>query len=129
MRVIGCQPEHSAVMYESVKAGQILELDSKPTLSEGSAGGIEKGTLTFDLCRTLVDDFILVSEEDIKEAIRIVFEKHFMIIEGAAALSVASFLKEKKRFKESNTVLILSGAKLSTEALRSVFCLPKETHL
>jgi len=121
VNIFGCQPENSAVMFESLKAGQIIEMESKPTISEGSAGGIEKGTKTFDFCRDYVDDFILVSEEEIKEAIRIVFEKHFMIIEGAAALSVASFLKKKKRFEDKNIVLILSGAKLSTDDLKSVF--------
>ncbi|MFC2161454.1 threonine/serine dehydratase [Acidobacteriota bacterium] len=122
VNIIGCQPENSAVMFESLKAGQIIEMESKPSISEGSAGGIEKGTVTLDFCRDFVDDFILVSEEEIKEAIRIIFEKHFMLIEGAAALSVASFLKEKKRFADKNTVLILSGAKLSKDALKSVFC-------
>ncbi len=120
--VFGCQPENSAVLYESLKAGQIIEMESKPTISEGSAGGIEKGTITFDVCRDHVDDFILVSEEEIKEAIRMVFENHFMIIEGAAALSVASFIKDKKRYENKTTILILSGAKLSVNALKSVFC-------
>ncbi|MCJ7580822.1 MAG: threonine/serine dehydratase [Candidatus Aminicenantes bacterium] len=128
VNIIGCQPENSAVMFESLKAGKIIEMESKPTISEGSAGGIEKGTVTFNFCRDYVDDFILVSEEEIKEAIRIVFEKHFMIIEGAAALSVASFLKGKERFKDKNTVLIISGAKLSTDALKSVFCEGREKH-
>jgi threonine dehydratase len=128
VNIIGCQPENSAVMYESLKAGQIIEMESRPTIAEGSAGGIEKGTVTFDFCRDYVDDFILVSEEEIKEAIRIVFEKHFMIIEGAAALSVASFLKEKKRFEDKNSVLVLSGAKLSRDALQSVFCTGREKH-
>ena len=128
VNIFGCQPENSAVMFESLKAGQIIEMESRPTISEGSAGGIEKGTVTFDFCRDYVDDFFLVSEEEIKEAIRIVFEKHFMIIEGAAALSVASFLKGKERFKDKNIVLILSGAKLSTDALKSVFCEGREKH-
>ncbi len=128
VKVFGCQPENSAVLYESIKAGHIIEMESKPTISEGSAGGIEKGTITLDVCRDYVDDFILVSEEEIKEAIRIIFENHFMIIEGAAALSVASFIKEKKRFKNKNIVLILSGAKLTINALKSVFCTGKEEH-
>lgn len=120
--ILGCQPENSAVMFESLKAGGIIEMESKPTLSEGSAGGIEKDTKTLAFCRDYVDDFILVSEDEIKDAIRLVFENHNMIIEGAAALSVAAYLKEKKNFEHKNCVLILSGAKLSTEALRSVFC-------
>ncbi len=122
IEIFGCQPFNSPVMYESVKAGQIIDMVSLPTLSEGSAGGIEEGSLTFPLCQKYVDDYILVTEDEIKEAVRTVFLKHYMIIEGAAALSVASYLKEKKRFCGKNAVLILSGSKLSEEALRTIFC-------
>lgn len=122
IEIFGCQPSNSPVMYESVKAGQIIDMVSLPTLSEGSAGGIEGGSLTFPLCQKYVDDFILVTEDEIKEAIRTVYLKHYMIIEGAAALSVASYLKEKKRFYGKKAALILSGSKLSEEALRTIFC-------
>lgn len=122
IEIIGCQPVNSAVMYESVKAGRILDMESKPTISDGSAGGIEKGAVTFDICKNLIDDFILVTEEEIKEAIKLVLEKHYMLIEGAAALSVASFIKEEKRFKNKNAVLVISGSKISTDKLREVLC-------
>lgn len=120
IEIIGCQPENSAVMYESVKADKILEIESQPTLSDGSAGGIEQGAITFDICKKYVDDFILASEEEIKEAMKLVLEKHFMLIEGAGALSVASFLKAKDRFKGKNIVLIISGSKLTLDTLRDI---------
>ncbi len=120
IEIIGCQPENSAVMYESIKAGKILEMESQPTLSDGSAGGIEQGAVTFNLCKKYVDDFILVSEKEIKEAMKLILEKHFMLIEGAGALSVASFLKAKERFKGKNVVLIISGSKLTLDTLRDV---------
>ncbi len=120
IEIIGCQPENSAVMYESIKAGKILEMESQPTLSDGSAGGIEQGAVTFDICKKYVDDFILVSEEEIKEAMKLFLEKHFMLIEGAGALSVASFLKKKMRFNGKNVVLIISGSKLTLDTLRDV---------
>ncbi|MGD2245892.1 MAG: threonine/serine dehydratase [Candidatus Aminicenantes bacterium] len=120
IEIIGCQPRNSAVMYESIKAGKILEMESQPTLSDGSAGGIEQGAITFDICKKYVDDFILVSEEEIKEAMKLILEKHFMLIEGAGALSVASFLKSKERFKGKNVVLIISGSKLTLDTLREV---------
>ena len=122
IEIIGCQPENSAVMYESIKAGKIVEMESKPTISDGSAGGIEQGSVTFDICKNYVDDFILVSEEEIKEAIKLFIEKHYMIIEGAAALSLASYLKIKERFKDKNVVLIISGAKISLDQLKEVLC-------
>jgi len=120
IEIIGCQPKNSAVMYESIKAGKILEMESLPTLSDGSAGGIEQGAITFNICKKYVDNFILVSEEEIKEAMKLILEKHFMLIEGAGALSVASFLKAKERFKGKNVVLIISGSKLTLDTLRDV---------
>ncbi len=123
IEIIGCLPENSPVMYESIKAGKIIEMESKPTLSDGSAGGIEQGSITFDICKKYVNDFILVSEEEIKEAIKLVLEKHFMLIEGAGALSVASFMKAQERFKGKIVVLILSGSKISLKKLKEIISL------
>jgi threonine dehydratase len=118
IHIIGCQPENSAVMYESIKAGKIIEMTSKPTIADGTAGGIEPGSATFDICQETVDDFILVSENEIRAAIRHIIEQHQMLIEGAAALSVACLLKNKDRFKGKNTVLIISGKKITLELLK-----------
>ncbi|NIM59340.1 MAG: threonine/serine dehydratase [Candidatus Aminicenantes bacterium] len=120
IEIIGCQPENSAVMYESIKAGKIVEMESKPTLSDASAGGIEKGTITFDICKKFVDDFILVKEEEIKEGIKLFIEKHNMLVEGTAALPAASYLKTIEKFKNKNVVLILSGARISLDQLKEV---------
>ena len=122
IETIGCQPENSAVMYESIKAGKIVEMESKPTISDGTAGGIEKGSITFDICKSYVDDFILVTEEEIKRAIKLLIEKHSMLVEGSGALSVASYLKVKEKFKNQNVALIISGARIGLEQLREVLC-------
>lgn len=120
IEILGCQPENSAVMYESTKAGRIVEVASLPTLSDGSAGGLEPGAITFEICRDYVDDFILVSEEEIKDAILFILEKHHMIIEGAAAVAVASFLKRKHQFTGKHVVLLISGAKISMDTLKKI---------
>ena len=122
IKIFGCQPENSAVMYESIKAGKILEMESKLTISDGTAGGIEEGAITFDFCKSYVDDFILVTEEEIKRAVRLLIEKHSMLVEGAGALSLASFLKVKERLKKKNVVLIISGARIGLEQLGEVLC-------
>jgi threonine dehydratase len=120
IRITGCQPQASPVMSESIKAGKIIEMESEPTLADGTAGGIESDTITFDICRESVDDYILVSEEEIKSAIRFVIEHHQILIEGAAALSVASFLKEKDKFKGKTVVLVISGRKISMDKLKEI---------
>ena len=89
MAVVACQPAASAVMTESVKAGEILELPSQPTLSDGTAGGIEADAITFDLCRAVTDDYVVVSEDQIAEAMRQFIDAHHMLLEGAAGVALA----------------------------------------
>lgn len=120
LQVIGCQPENSAVMAESVKAGHIVEMESKPTLSDGSAGGIEKDSITFELCRYLIDEFILVSEKEIKEAVLFYLEKHYLLVEGAAALSLAAFMKNISRFKGKTVVLLVTGSRIGLSKFKSL---------
>ena len=120
IEIIGCQPQNSAVMHASIQAGKILELESKFTLADGTAGGLESDAVTFNICKKFVDDFILVSESDIKNAIIFSVAKHQVLIEGAAALSIAAFIKDQKRFAGKNVVLIISGKKISLEQLREI---------
>jgi len=119
--IIGCQPVNSPVMYESLQAGRILLLDSKPTLSDGTAGGIEQDSITYEICRQVIDDFILISEKEIISALKICLEKHFMLVEGAGALSIAAFMKIKERFSGKNVVLVVSGSKVSMATLKEIW--------
>ncbi|GIK41234.1 MAG: serine/threonine dehydratase [Chloroflexota bacterium] len=120
IKVIGCLPENSPVMAESVKAGRIIEMDSLPTLSDGSAGGIEPGAITFELCQKWVDDYVLVSEEEIKAAMRLAIETQHMLIEGAAGVAVAAYLKTAERFRVQNVIIVICGANISLETLKSI---------
>jgi threonine dehydratase len=118
--VVGCSPEHSQVMIQSVQAGEILDLPSKPTLSDGTAGGVEPGAITFDLCRALVDDYITVTEEEIADSWREFTAVHHMMIEGAAAVAIASFMKLRERFAGKNVVVVLCGANISLETIKEL---------
>ena len=120
IQIIGCQPQNSPVMYASIRAGEILDMASKPSLADGTAGGIEPGAVTFDICRNVVDDFVLVSESEIKNAIILFIEKHQILIEGAAALAVAAFIQEKERFANKTVALVISGKKISLEQLKEI---------
>lgn len=120
IEIIGCQPYNSCVMYESLKAGQLLDLESEPTISDGSAGGIEPGAITFSICKDLVDTWLILSEKEIIEAIKLILRKHYLLIEGAAALGVAAFLKDKDRFQSKTVVLVITGNKISIETLKKI---------
>jgi threonine dehydratase len=120
MSVIACQPAASAVMTESVKAGEILELPSQPTLSDGTAGGIEADAITFDLCRTVTDDYVVVSEDQIAEAMRQFIDAHHMLPEGAAGVALAGLRLLADSYKGKNVVVIICGGNISRETLKEV---------
>jgi len=120
VHMVGCQPVNSPVMAESIKAGGIITMESLPTLADGTAGGIEPGAVTFDICRDLVDEFVLVDEEEIKRALLLILDRHQVLIEGAAALSVAAWLKIAPEYKNKNVVLVLSGKRIGLSALKSL---------
>ena len=118
--ISGCSPEHSPVMAKSVQAGHILEMESLPTLSDGTAGGVEQDAITFPLCQRLVDDYILVSEEEIRQAMRLFIETHHMLIEGAAGVALAALFKAAQRFQGKHVVVILCGANISLQTLKTI---------
>jgi len=120
VRVVGCSPENSQVMIRSVQAGKILDLPSLPTLSDGTAGGVEEGAITFDLCRALVDGYVTVTEEAIAETLRTFIDTHHMLIEGAAAVAVASYVKLREQFVGRNVVIVLCGGNIGLDTLRTV---------
>ena len=119
-QIIGCQPYNSKVMYESVKAGKILNLKSEPTLADGTAGGIERKAITFPICSRVIDDWILLKEWEILEAIRIMISYHDMLIEGAAALTVAGLLKRHHDLEDKNVVLIITGERVTKDVLKDL---------
>jgi len=121
-KIIGCQPENSPEMSVSVRADEYKEIESKPTLSDGSAGGFERDSITFDLCKILIDDFILISEDEIADAIRSMIKHHSKLVEGSAGVAIASLLKYPSRFADQSTVIVVCGANISTEKLQSVLC-------
>jgi threonine dehydratase len=120
VRVIGAQPEHSAVMAASIRAGRLLDEPSRPTLSDGTAGGIEAGSLTFPLCQRLVDEWLLVSEDEIAAAMRVVAEAHGFLIEGAAGVAIAALLRLGKALAASRVAVVVCGGNVSDDVARSV---------
>lgn len=119
-KIVGCSPENSKVMIASLAAGRILDLPSRDTLSDGTAGGIEPDAITFDYCQRLVDQLTTVSEDEIRMALRQFIGVNQMLIEGAAAVAVASLLSNAESFQGKNVVVVLCGANIGLEKLLHV---------
>jgi threonine dehydratase len=119
--IIGCLPENAPEMYLSVQKGEVVILDDPPeTLSDGSAGGLEVDSVTFDMCREIVDGYILVPEVEIADAVRWMVDTHHKIIEGSAGVALASFINHTERFKGKNVAIVICGANIPTEKLKAL---------
>lgn len=112
--LVACWPENSRVLYESLKVGRIIDFPEQPTLSESTAGGLEPESVTLEVCRQVIDRSVLVSEDEIAAAMRLVREAKGWTIEGAAGVAVAAFLKEAERYSGKTVVVIICGGNVGT---------------
>lgn len=119
-KVIGCLPENSPVMAESIKAGKIIEMETFSTLSDATAGGIELDSITFDICKKYIEDYILVTENEIKNAITTLIKTQHLLVERASGVALASLFKNAEQFRDKNVVVVLSGANISLETLKII---------
>jgi len=120
IKVIGCEPANSCAMSASIKAGKVIDVRHRLTLSDGSAGGVEPDSITFDFCKKYVDEYVQVSEKEIRDGMALIIEKHHKIVEGAAAVPVASLIKKKNLFANKNVVVVLSGLGVGIDTIRKV---------
>jgi threonine dehydratase len=120
IEIIGVSPERSPVMYESVKANKMLEMETFQTLADTCAGGVDLDTITLELLQKYADKITLLTEEEIANAIRILFEHHRLVVEGSGALSVGGFLKLKDSFKGKKVVLAICGRNIDLDLFKQI---------
>lgn len=121
LQINGCSPDNSKVMHQSIEMGKLVgDLPSLPTLSDGTAGGIEDNSITFEPCQKYVDNWITVSEDEIKQNLFEFIDIHHQLIEGAAAVAIAAYLKTKEKYVGKNVVIVLCGANIGIETLKKI---------
>lgn len=120
IKVYGCQPKSSAVMAHSIAAGKILDMPSESTLSDGTAGGIETGAITFALNQAVVDEWVLVDEEQIADAMRLYVAREGHAIEGAAGVALAGLMARKENVFGQNIVVIVCGGNIADDKLAAI---------
>jgi threonine dehydratase len=90
------------------------------TYAEGLHGGLEQGSVSFELCRDNIDDWVILKEEDILDAIKYMLHECNMLVEGAGAVGIAALLNDPKRWKGKKIGVVISGGNLGLETLRLV---------
>jgi len=109
-RIVGVSMERSPVMAVSLRRGHPVELDEQPTLADSLQGGIgTDNRCTFAITRALVDEVALVTEQQIWDAMRWLFDHHRLVVEGGGAVGVAALLAGRVAV-DGHTVVVVSGA-------------------
>lgn len=112
-QIVGCWPENSRVLYESIQAGRIINVPEEPTLSESTAGGLEPGSVTLEICRRVIDRSVMVSEDQILQAMKQARAARGWTIEGAAGVALAAFMNNARDYTGKTVVVIICGGNLS----------------
>jgi threonine dehydratase len=121
VKVIGVEAEDAAGMTASLKAGKVVSLPGVGLFADGAAVKTV-GQETFRVCKTLVDDMITVSTDELCSAIKLAYNDARVVLEPAGALAVAGLKKYVKANEISGQtmVAITSGANMDFDRLRFV---------
>ena len=124
IQVMGVQAAKAPAVYLSWKGGRLIEA---PTTTK--AEGLATGTgyeLTQSILSELLDDFVLVSDEEMDRAVVLFLEKTHSLTEHAGAASLAGAIKVKERLEGKRIALVVSGGNISLEHLRTALAPGRE---
>jgi threonine dehydratase len=119
VKVYGVEPEGAAGMSAALDAGRVVSLDSVKTIADGLASK-SAGELTFEHVKTLVDEVVTVSEEEIAQALLLVLERAKMLVEPAGSVGVAALMGGKLSIKDGPIVTLLSGGNIDPMLLMGI---------
>lgn len=120
-RVFGVQPEGSAAMYQSLKAGKVVEISQVTTMAEGLAVK-RSGEKTLEILKEYAEALVLVSEEEIVKSVLLLLERAKLLVEPSGAVPLAALLSKKIPGLKSSTkvALVLSGGNIGLSALKGL---------
>lgn len=120
VKVIGIQPEGSPSMYKSMKNGALSSIGESRTIADGLSVR-RPGEINFLFVKEFVDDIILVSDDEIINAMTQLLMKEHVLVEPSGAASLAGVLKVRKETRKiENSVAIVSGGNISKEMLKKI---------
>ena len=118
IRVVGASMDRAPVMFHSLRAGKPIEMEEEETIADALAGGIGMDNRhTFRMVQEYVDETVLVSEEEIAEAMACALETHHLVVEGGGAVGLAAVLNRRVRKLGHSVVVVLSGGNVDLSLL------------
>ncbi len=108
-KIIGVEPAGAASMKESIEKGEVVTLQHIDKFVDGAA--VQRvGDLTFEICRNIIDDIILVPEGKVCSVIMQLYNEEAIVVEPAGALSIAALDFYREQIRGKNVVCIVSGS-------------------
>ncbi len=121
LRLVGIQPSASPPMYAHLQSGGTKPMPIAPTLADGVAGNIERDSITWKMCRQLVDEMAIVDEEPIADAMRWALEVPHLLLEGSAVLGIAALRSgQLPSLRGLRIAVVVTGRNVSLETVRQV---------
>ena len=120
IKVIGVEPHGAPTVTRALEEGRPVRLESIKTIADG-LGAPYALPIPLEIIRSLLDDVVLVDDESLADAMRLLLSRCKLLVEPAGAASVAALLTRKVKIPEgANTVAILSGGNIDMEKLKSL---------
>ncbi len=120
LRVVGISMDRGAAMHESLRAGRPVEVEEVASLADSLGGGIGmQNRLSFPMCRDLLDEVMLVTEDEIYHAMQVLYYEDRIVAEGACVVGLAAVLAGKVSVT-GPTATIITGRNLDMEMFTRV---------
>jgi len=121
VKVIGISMDRGAAMHASIAAGHPVEVEEVPSLADSLGGGIGmENRLSFPLCRKHLGDTILVTEEEIRDAMQVLFFEDRIVAEGACVVGIAATLAGKLPKPAGPVGTIITGRNLDMHLFHKI---------
>jgi threonine dehydratase len=112
-QVVGVWPENSPCMLRAMQAGEIVDVVEQPTLSDGTAGAVEPGSVTLPLCQAAIDATVTVTEAEIAAAMRHIATAEHWMVEGAAGTAMAGLIQQAAAYRGRKVAVVLCGRNIA----------------
>jgi len=119
IRIVGVEGVGQASMQAAIQANRPTRLKSLDIFCDGTAVR-QAGDLTFELCRTLIDDFMTVTNDEVCEAMHFLWNCHRCVSEPAGAMGVAAALKQADTLNNQKVLTVLCGANIDFSQLGAI---------
>ncbi len=119
IRVIGVQAEGAKSFYLSWKSGKLVSTGRADTIAEGLATS-KAYELPFSILKDKLDDVVLVSDDEIRKAMKVLLEEEGQVAEPSGAAAMAAAMKMKENLRGKKVIVMITGGNVDPNMLREV---------